>query len=147
MAYCRWLSEVTGMPYRLPSEAEWEKASRGKDGRIYPWGNEWDKSRCNSEEAYRGGTTPVGAYPQGVSPYGLWDMAGNVREWTRSLPYVYPYDPRDGREDEDAKGGRVLRGGSFGDSRRLVRCTFRGAFVFRKLLRGYNGFRVVVSSR
>ena len=61
VAYCRWLAEATGKPYRLPSEAECEKGSRGTDGWIFPWGNEWDAKRCNSEEGGPGGTTPVGA--------------------------------------------------------------------------------------
>ena len=79
VAYCNWLSQVTGKPYRLPSEAEWEKAARGTDGRIYPWGDEpSDEKRCNFG-CNVGGTTPVGRYsPQGDSPYGCTDMAGNV---------------------------------------------------------------------
>jgi len=137
VAYCDWLAEVTGKPYRLPSEAEWEKGARGTDGRIYPWGNQWDEERCNSGEDHESHTTPVGAYPQGASPYGLLDMAGNVWEWTRSLwgedywkepSFKYPYDPADGREDPEAPDsiGHVLRGGSFYLDLRAVRCAFRG---------------------
>ena len=86
VTYCRWLSKVTGKPYRLPSEAEWEKAARGSEGWIYPWGNEWDEKLCNSLEGGKGGTSPVGMYsPAGDSPYDCADMAGNVWEWTRSL--------------------------------------------------------------
>jgi len=103
VAYCNWLAEVTGKPYRLPSEAEWEKGARGTDGRIYPWGNRWDAKRCNTGESGKEGTTPVGAYPEGASPYGLLDMAGNVWEWTRSVYKSYPYDPDDGREDLQAE--------------------------------------------
>jgi formylglycine-generating enzyme required for sulfatase activity len=85
VAYCNWLAEVTDRPYRLPSEAEWEKGARGNDGRIYPWGNQWDAERCNSDDGGQGDTTSVGIYPHGASPYGLLDMAGNVWEWTRSV--------------------------------------------------------------
>jgi formylglycine-generating enzyme required for sulfatase activity len=125
VAYCNWLAEVTGKPYRLPSEAEWEKGARGSDGRVYPWGNRWGKKRCNSEEGSKGDTTPVGAYPEGASPCGLLDMAGNVWEWTRSITKEYPYDPEDGREDLEAAGSRVLRGGAFLNCEWFVRCAYR----------------------
>jgi formylglycine-generating enzyme required for sulfatase activity len=137
MAYCRWLAETTGKPYRLPSEAEWEKAARGdKDDRIYPWGDEPpDDTRCNFG-ANVGGTTPVGQYSQqGDSPYGCVDMAGNVWEWTLSLwgtygekpDFKYPYDPEDGRENLEAgdEVARVLRGGAFLRSQGDVRCACR----------------------
>jgi formylglycine-generating enzyme required for sulfatase activity len=129
MAYCNWLAEVTGKPYRLPSEAEWEKGARGSDGRIYPWGNRWDAERCNNLQGGPLDSTPVGAYPEGASPYGLLDMAGNVWEWTRSLYRDYPYDPEDGREDVKAKGGRVLRGGSWYSSLVGARCIVRVRYV------------------
>jgi formylglycine-generating enzyme required for sulfatase activity len=135
VAYCRWLAEVTGRPYRLPSEAEWEKGARGSDGRLYPWGNRWDAERCNSAEGGEGDTTPVGAYPQGASPYGLLDMAGNVWEWTCSLwgedgeepSFKYPYDPADGRQELEAPDSvlRVLRGGSWNHHRDGARCVVR----------------------
>jgi formylglycine-generating enzyme required for sulfatase activity len=145
LAYCGWLTELTGKPYRLPSEAEWEKAARGTRGRIYPWGDEWDPRRCNSEENDIDDTTPVGAYPSGASPYGLLDMAGNVWEWTRSLRRRYPYDPKDGREDLGARGRRVrrvMRGGAFNDQAWVVRCTYR--LWFAPDARGrIIGFRVV----
>ena len=125
IAYCKWLAETTRKPYRLPSEAEWEKGARGMDRRIYPWGNRWDAKRCNTREIGRRDTTPVGAYPDGASPYGLLDMAGNVWEWCSSLYQAYPYDPSDGREDLGAKGRRVLRGGSWFSRQNLARCAFR----------------------
>jgi len=125
VAYCDWLAEVTGKPYRLPSEAEWEKGARGSDGRIYPWGNEWDVERCNSQKGGEGDTTPVGAYPEGASPYGLLDVAGNVWEWTRSVYRDYPYDPEDGREDLEAEGRYVFRGGAYNAVRGVVRCAYR----------------------
>jgi formylglycine-generating enzyme required for sulfatase activity len=126
LAYCEWLSEETGEEMRLPTEAEWEKAARGTEGREYPWGDEFDKSRCNARESDIGGTTPVGRYsPRGDSPYAVADMIGNVWEWTSSLHRPYPYDPTDGREDLEAEGNRVLRGGSWLSDQDLARCAVR----------------------
>lgn len=144
LAYCRWLSETTGRHYTLPNEAEWEKAGRGTDGRIWPWGNVFDKEKCNSSESGIEDTTPVGDYPAGASPYGLLDMAGNIWEWTRSLFESYPYKPDDGREDLSAEGYRVLRGGSFLHGLYNVRCAYRFYVNLEVLLRD-SGFRVVVA--
>jgi len=152
--YCSWLAWVTSKPYRLPSEAEWEKGARSSDGRIYPWGDQWDANRCNSWEGGKGGTTPVGAYPQGASPYGLLDMAGNVLEWTLSLwgkdrgepSFKYPYDLADGREDMDARYDvlRVLRGGSFNEVRSHCRCADRYRDDPRNPYKNF-GFRAVMA--
>jgi formylglycine-generating enzyme required for sulfatase activity len=126
VAFTEWLSRQTGKPFRLPAEPEWEKAARGTDGRLWPWGNNWDPKRANTSEGGRGGTTPVGQYsPGGDSPYGCADMAGNVWEWTSSLSKPYPYDPGDGREDLQAGGPRVVRGGSWYDSQGLARAAYR----------------------
>ncbi len=160
MAYCQWLNGLlkgkltSGLILRLPTEAEWEKAARGSplllgEGRgevnEWPWGNQFDKNKCNSSEGGKGITTPVGLYsPQGDSPYLCADMAGNVWEWTHSLFKPYPYKADDGREDEKASGARVLRGGSFDGNRRLARCAYRYDLVIDGL-GDSSGFRVVAS--
>ena len=119
VAYCAWLAKTTGQRWRLPSEAEWEKAARGSDGRIYPWGDTFDKARCNTNESGIGTTTPVGRYPNGASPYHVQDMTGNVWEWTSSLFQPYPYRKNDGRENLNSTDNRVLRGGSWYDIARV----------------------------
>ncbi len=150
MEYCQWLNSLlkaelpAGLILRLPTEAEWEKASRGTDGREFPWGNTFDKNKCNTNEGGKGGTTSVGIYsPQGDAPYGCADMSGNVWEWTHSLKKVYPYKVNDGREDEKASDARVLRGGSFDDDGRFARCAFRGGGIYS--FGNVVGFRVVAS--
>jgi formylglycine-generating enzyme required for sulfatase activity len=149
--YCKWLDNTingnfpTGWTFRLPTEAEWEKAARGDDGRLFPWGSKFDKNVCNINEGSRGYTTPVGQYsPEGDSPYGCADMAGNVWEWTHSLWKDYPYLINDGREEEETKDAfRVLRGGAFNCSRKFVRCAYRTRnFASDKSYDNY-GFRVV----
>jgi formylglycine-generating enzyme required for sulfatase activity len=154
IAYCLWLSKVTGKTYGLPSEAEWEKGARGTDGRIYPWSNQWDATRCNSEEGGKGEPTPVGTYARGSSPYGLLDTVGIVWEWTRSLwgDYLYPTDKAESAERENLQSYdeefRVKRGGSFRMGRSLVRCAYRNDYYPSRCyptLKSYDtGFRVVV---
>jgi formylglycine-generating enzyme required for sulfatase activity len=124
-AYAAWLAEVTGQSWRLPTEAEWEMAARGTDGRIYPWGDGFDTTHCNTDESDIKTTTPVGRYPTGASPCGPQEMAGNVWEWTSSLYKPYPYRADDGRERVDATGDRVLRGGSVDDVARNARTACR----------------------
>jgi formylglycine-generating enzyme required for sulfatase activity len=147
LAYCRWLAEVTGQPVTLPSEAQWEKAARGdRDRRAFPWGDDFDRTRCNTWELGLAGTTPVGIFPEGASPYGALDMAGNVWEWTRSIYRAYPYRPDDGREDLEAgeEIGRVLRGGSWFFKWYYARCARRRSD--RPDYRFYlYGFRVVLA--
>jgi formylglycine-generating enzyme required for sulfatase activity len=131
LAYVRWLSKQTGHEFRLPSEAEWEKAARGTDGRIWPWGNIWEAGRANSKEAGTDRTTPAGKYPNGVSPYGALDMAGNVWEWCATKwDQDYPYQLEDEWQAAylEADTRRILRGGSWAagpDGQRLVRAAYR----------------------
>jgi formylglycine-generating enzyme required for sulfatase activity len=148
MDFCQWLSQETGKGFVLPSEAEWEKAARGTDGRIYPWGDEDPTAELCNFSVNVGDTTPVGNYsPEGDSPYECADMAGNVWEWTRSVYKDYPYDSEDGREDLDAGGDvrRVVRGGAFDFPEYYVRCAFRLDGDFPDYRFWYFGFRVVVS--
>ena len=140
VAYCRWLGERTGLPITLPSEAEWEKAARGPEGRRYPWGDYPPTvSLCNFDR------TPVGFYsPQGDSIYGCADMAGNVWEWTRSAYRSYPYQPDDGRETLDSPQARAIRGLTFNDLSRFTRCAAR--YQLKENLRLLTlGFRITVS--
>jgi len=151
-AFCVWAAQITGLPLRLPSEPEWERAARGDDGRMYPWGNEWNAMLCNTFESNLGDTTPVGMFsPRDHSPFGISDMGGNVQQWTASHFGDYPYDSSDGRETlvyrlvdpdllpkiretggtsvaaspEASLGKIVLRGGSWRESRLQARCAYR----------------------
>jgi formylglycine-generating enzyme required for sulfatase activity len=156
-AYCNWLSAATGEGYRLPSEAEWEAAARGKTGRRYAWGDRFEALKGNTAATKVGRTTPIGVFAEGETPEGVSDLTGNVEEWTGSLfgagldfeqaPFAYPYDPGDGREDPEAGPDvrRVLRGGAWFDDEVSARAANRyenlpGNRSFE------NGCRVVVRS-
>jgi hypothetical protein len=125
VAFCRWLSAQLGFRVRLPTEQEWEKAARGTDGRLYPWGNEYQSGYANIDESkfgkngsyYLERTTPVGIYPQGASPYGVLDACGNVWEWTLTEP-ERPSDPR------APDGYRIVRGGSWCDEQGFASALF-----------------------
>jgi formylglycine-generating enzyme required for sulfatase activity len=153
LAYCRWLSEVTGYQCRLPTEAEWEKAAcwdpEANHARRHPWGDEFDEERCNVDAhgALRLESSPVGQYsPVGDSPYALTDMAGNVWEWTGSLYQPYPYDAGDGREDPGADGDRAVRGGAYDEGPLLARCAWRNG-VQPDLRLANVGFRVACEAQ
>ena len=112
--YAKWTGK------RLPTEAEWERAGKGPNSYRYAYGNAYDPQKANTESK---STTPVGSYS--VSEFGLYDMTGNVAEWTSSLFKPYPYKADDGREDPQASGPRVLRGGSNSSDERNARCLVR----------------------
>lgn len=159
LAYCRWLdtqmraSQSTppalkerlsqGWKIDLPTEAQWEKAARGTDGRIFPWGNEPSTEFAN----FRGtATSPVGSFKCPACPFGLADMSGNVWEWTRSPYQPYPYDS--GAENQNLRADAlwVMRGGSFADGDQNVRAAIRGG-ADPGARRPFIGFRVVLAPR
>ncbi|MCY4645419.1 MAG: SUMF1/EgtB/PvdO family nonheme iron enzyme [Gammaproteobacteria bacterium] len=159
LAYCRWLEELLrespatppelrrlltdGWRVTLPTEAQWEKAARGDDGRIFPWGNELRADRANFAT---GRPAPVGEMACRECPYGLGDMSGNVWEWTRSPWQPYPYDEADDREGLEGDALWVMRGGSFSEPVRNVRAAIRGA-AGPDVRREFIGFRVVIARR
>ena len=125
--YAHWLSQRTGQLWRLPTEAEWEKAARGSNGWVYPWGNGWNPLWLNWYGEGPADITPVGMYRHNRSPYGCYDMVGNVWEWTNTLFRPYPYQLEDGRETPTGDGIPILRGGSWYSHREELRAAYRNS--------------------
>ena len=167
LRYCRWLEATLrdwpgtpaalrqrladGWRVTLPSEAQWEKAARGGDGRTYPWGNEPPRSRAHFGPAGPGaaalaaaGPAPVGSFDCPECPFGLRDLSGNVWELTRSPYRPYPYDEADDTGDLESDALFVMRGGSFVDPAANVRAAIRGG-ADPGVRRPFIGFRVVMT--
>jgi len=137
-AYCRWLSHQSGRDLRLPSEAEWEAAARGAEGRRYAWGDGFDALRCNTLTTHVMRPSPIGVFPEGDTPEGLCDMTGNSADLTQSgwgqrsdtADFGYPYSAADGREepDSDVAVFRIARGGGWHDNAISARAACRNVF-------------------
>jgi len=120
LAFCRWLQATSRSPHQitLPTEWQWQHAAQGNDKRLYPWGNEYSKNRCNTLKSALNRTTPVTTYPGGQSPYGAYDMCGNVSEWCLSDYVMFS-------SDVTGEAPRVLRGGAYDSGRSFAQLVIR----------------------
>jgi formylglycine-generating enzyme required for sulfatase activity len=162
-AYCKWLEGwlrkkgpkrlreqlAEGWRVGLPSEAEWEKAARGRSCRKFTWGNKFDPEQANIGDAEIGETSPVGSFPGDTSPYGVVDMCGNVVEWCADWYDEQIYTTRAGKLVCDPRGSthgiyRVCRGGSWNDNEYNARCAYRGRATPTDFY-AYFGFRLALS--
>lgn len=161
IAYCNWLNETLvrisdelikpGFCVRLPTLAEWEKAARGVSGNEWPWGHQWEDNSANTLELGLKQTTSVGLFTKGISPFGLFDVAGNVYEWVSTRlglldqkNFGYPCETNDGRNDIHSKDVRFVKGSSWNFTKDLARCASNN-WDYPVIFDQNTGFRVVIS--
>ncbi|GGZ29517.1 formylglycine-generating enzyme family protein [Streptomyces poonensis] len=149
VAYCRWLgTRLGGLEVRLPTEDEWERAARGDDGREFPWGDQYRTGLANLADLGIGTTLPVGSFPEGASPFGVLDMAGNADEWTSTRYAPYPDAPAQVPITEAwAFDPHITRGGAFCHDRDLARCARRHGAYEQGLAAIGVGFRLAAPAR
>lgn len=138
VAFCRWLSHVMSLNIKLPTEPQWQRAAQGDDDRLFPWGNRFDRNRCNSKENKLRMTTPVKHYETGASPFNVYDMAGNVWEWCSNTDPTLTH-----HHDKHEDASRAVRGGSFISSMQRLSNNFR-YYLKPEYRYATIGFRVII---